>query len=159
MKKLLSVLLLLAMLLTTAFAEVLVDDDYAMTEDVEVAYGYDYSTPDEVALYLYAFCELPPNFITKAEARSAGWDSGGDLWDYAYGMSIGGDKFGNREGLLPKARGRQWYECDVNYYGGHRGAERIVFSSDGLICYSKDHYANFDTLYKSFYNTKAHYGQ
>ena len=62
-------------------------------------------------------------------------------------MSIGGDKFGNREGLLPKEDGRQYYECDVNYQGGYRGAERIVFSNDGLIFYTDDHYNSFTQLY------------
>lgn len=153
--------LLLAVLLAcfgiTAFAqpdelvEVLVEDNIVITDELMVEYGYDYSTPEEVALYLHAFEELPPNFFTKKEARSYGWDSGYDLWGVAEGMSIGGDRFGNYEGLLPDAEGRQWYECDVNYYGGHRGAERLLFSNDGMICYSGDHYNSYEVLYESWY--------
>lgn len=110
--------------------------------------GQAYSDPEGVAAYLNAFGELPPNFITKNDAQSLGWDSGaGNLWDVAPGKSIGGDRFGNREGLLPAASGRTWYECDVNYEGGYRGAERIVYSSDGLIYYTNDHYASFTLLY------------
>ncbi len=114
-----------------------------------VAYGEDYSDPYDVADYLYLYGELPPNFITKSEAEDLGWvSSEGNLWDVAPGMSIGGDRFGNREKLLPEADGRTWYECDVNYRGGYRGAERIVYSSDGLIYYTDDHYASFTPVYE-----------
>lgn len=107
-----------------------------------------YSTKDEVALYLHTFGKLPGNFLTKKEASELGWDSRkGNLWDVAEGKSIGGDTFGNREGLLPSAKGRKWYECDINYQGGFRGAERILFSSDGLIYYTDDHYQSYTQLY------------
>lgn len=107
-----------------------------------------YSTPELVAAYLHTFHRLPSNFITKNEAAKLGWvNSEGNLWDVTDEMSIGGDKFGNYEGLLPKADGRQWYECDVNYYGGYRGAERILYSNDGLIYYTDDHYESFTQLY------------
>lgn len=112
------------------------------------AYGERYSDPERVAAYLHAYGELPPNFIRKDEAKALGWDSArGNLWDVTDGMSIGGDRFGNREGLLPEADGRVWYECDVNYAGGFRGAERIVYSNDGLIYYTADHYESFTLLY------------
>ncbi len=107
-----------------------------------------YSTPDLVAAYIHVFNKLPSNFITKNEASKLGWVSNkGNLWDVTDEMSIGGDKFGNYEGLLPKKKGRQWYECDVNYYGGYRGSERILYSNDGLIYYTDDHYESFTQLY------------
>ena len=107
-----------------------------------------YDAPEDVAEYIHTYGRLPGNFITKSEAGELGWESSeGNLWDVAYGMSIGGDRFGNREGLLPDAEGRKWYECDVNYSGGYRGSERIVFSSDGLIYYTADHYESFEQLY------------
>lgn len=107
-----------------------------------------YTTRDEVALYIKTYGCLPPNFITKDDAEDLGWvSSKGNLHDVAPGKSIGGDRFGNREGLLPKASGRQYYECDINYSGGHRGAERIVYSNDGLIFYTSDHYESFTQLY------------
>lgn len=62
-------------------------------------------------------------------------------------MSIGGDVFGNREGLLPTQKGRTYYECDVNYAGGYRGGERLIYSDDGLIYYTADHYKSFEQLY------------
>ena len=107
-----------------------------------------YTAPDEVAAYLHAYGKLPGNYITKRQAGELGWDaSRGNLWEVTDRMSIGGDRFGNREGLLPDQEGRVWYECDVNYNGGYRGAERLVYSNDGLIYYTADHYQSFTRLY------------
>lgn len=106
-----------------------------------------YTTKEDVALYIYTYGRLPGNFITKSEARKLGWD-GGSLEPYAPGKCIGGDRFGNHEGLLPKASGRTWTECDIGTLGGgSRGAKRIVFSNDGLIYYTDDHYNSFTLLY------------
>ena len=104
-----------------------------------------YTTKEDVALYIHTYGKLPQNFITKKQARELGW-GGGSLEPYAPGMCIGGDRFGNYEGLLPD--GHSYTECDVNTLGASsRGAERIVFSSDGLIYYTGDHYASFTLLY------------
>ena len=106
-----------------------------------------YYSAEEVALYLVTYGELPGNFITKNEARDLGWE-GGSVQKYLEGAAIGGDKFGNREGILPKASGRQYYECDIDTDGKNsRGAKRIVFSNDGLIYYTEDHYESFILLY------------
>ena len=106
-----------------------------------------YTTKDEVALYIREYGKLPSNFITKDEARALGWQSGG-LEKYAPGKCIGGDVFGNREGLLPEKAGRVYYECDIDTLGADsRGAKRIVFSNDGLIYYTDDHYDSFSLLY------------
>ena len=106
-----------------------------------------YTAKEDVALYIYTYGKLPKNFMTKSEARELGWE-GGSLERYAEGCCIGGDKFGNREGLLPKANGRQYYECDIDTLGASsRGAKRIVFSNDGLIYYTEDHYESFELLY------------
>ena len=108
--------------------------------------GFYYSAED-VALYLYTYGHLPENFITKSEARKLGWE-GGSVEKYAPDCAIGGDKFGNREELLPVASGRQYYECDIDTHGENsRGAKRIVFSNDGLIYYTDDHYESFVLLY------------
>ena len=107
-----------------------------------------YTTPEDVAEYIHTFGTLPDNFITKSEAKALGWDNKkGNLWDVADGKSIGGDHFGNYEGLLPEEKGRKYTECDVNYNGGYRGSERIIFSNDGLIYYTNDHYKTFTQLY------------
>ena len=106
-----------------------------------------YDDKDTLALYIHLYGHLPANFVTKAEAEAAGWN-GGALHKVLPGKCIGGDRFGNREGLLPRASGRVWTECDVNTLGkSSRGPERIVFSNDGLIYYTPDHYDSFELLY------------
>ena len=74
-------------------------------------------------------------------------NSKGNLWEVTNKKSIGGDRFGNREGFLPEADTRKYYECDINYDGGYRGSERIVYSNDGLVFYTDDHYETFEKLY------------
>jgi len=106
-----------------------------------------YTTKEDVALYIHTYGTLPANFMTKSEARDLGWN-GGSLEPYAPGMCIGGDRFGNYEGLLPEADGRTYTECDIDTLGASgRGAKRIVFSNDGLIYYTEDHYESFILLY------------
>lgn len=113
-----------------------------ISEDGEYTYYAD------VAEYLHTYEHLPKNYITKDEALDAGWVSDeGNLWDVTERKCIGGDRFGNREGRLPDAPGRIWYECDVNYSGGFRGGDRVVYSNDGLIYYTADHYNTFTQLY------------
>lgn len=107
-----------------------------------------YTSKDEVALYIHTYGRLPGNFISKTKARNRGWVSTeGNLDEVCPGMSIGGSRYYNDDGTLPEARGRTWTECDINYEGGYRGAERIVFSNDGLIFYTDDHYETFEQLY------------
>ena len=118
------------------------------TQPESLAEDGSYTTKEDLALYIHTYGHLPGNFVTKEEARAAGWDGGG-LDGVLPGMCIGGDRFGNREGLLPEAAGRSWTECDVNtLHAGSRGAERIVFSNDGLIYYTGDHYDSFELLYE-----------
>ena len=117
-------------------------DKVSVTEDGE------YTSKDEVALYIHLYDHLPDNYITKKEAEALGWNSKeGNLWDVAPGKSIGGSYFGNYEGLLPEKKGRDYHECDIDYNGGRRNAKRIVFSDDGLIYYTEDHYESFEQLY------------
>ena len=106
-----------------------------------------YDGKEDVALYIHTYGKLPPNYISKVEAQDLGWE-GGSVERYAPGKCIGGSKFGNYEGLLPKANGRQYYECDIDTLGASsRGAKRIVYSNDGLIYYTDDHYESFELLY------------
>ena len=106
-----------------------------------------YTTKDDVALYIHTYGHLPDNFITKKDAQALGWP-GGSLEPYAPGKCIGGSRFGNYEGLLSEADGRTYTECDIDTLGeDSRGAKRIVFSNDGLIYYTEDHYKSFELLY------------
>lgn len=105
-----------------------------------------YTTKDDVALYIHTYGHLPDNFITKKDAQALGWP-GGSLEPYAPGKCIGGSRFGNYEGLLSEADGRTYTECDIDTLGADsRGAKRIVFSNDGLIYYTEDHYKSFELL-------------
>lgn len=118
------------------------DDGEEITEDGE------YTSKDDVALYIHLFEHLPDNYITKDEAKKLGWvSSKGNLWDVAPGKSIGGDRFGNREGLLPDKKNRKYYECDIDYEGGYRGDDRIIYSNDGLVYFTGDHYSSYELLY------------
>lgn len=107
-----------------------------------------YTSKEEVALYIHLYGDLPDNYVTKDEAEDAGW-SGGNVERYTgEGTAIGGSRFGNREALLPKEQGRTYTECDIDTVGSNsRGAKRIVFSNDGLIYYTDDHYESFELLY------------
>ena len=106
-----------------------------------------YDSKEDVALYIHTYGHLPSNYITKKEAQKLGWE-GGDLRPYAPGKCIGGSYFGNNEGLLPDKKGRQYYECDIGTLNKKaRGAKRIIYSNDGLIYYTDDHYESFERLY------------
>ena len=116
--------------------------------DVQVEEGGEYTSKWEVAAYLVEFGELPENFISKNDAKDLGWvSSEGNLDEVAPGKSIGGDRFGNYEEQLPEKKGRKYFECDIDYHGGYRDSKRIIYSNDGLVFYTEDHYETFDQLY------------
>ena len=103
--------------------------------------------PQAIEDYLFEHGQQPDNFITKKEAQKRGWDSDSNyVSDVAPGYSIGGDRFGNYEGLLPDKDGRTWYEADCYYTKGKRNACRIVYSNDGLVYYTDDHYESFTKM-------------
>ena len=120
----------------------------ATKKEVQVEENGNYTSKEEVALYIHTYGKLPVNYITKKEAQDMGWDpSKGNLSDILPGMSIGGSAFGNYEGALPRANGRRYFECDIDYDGGYRGAKRLVYSNDGLVFYTEDHYNTFEQIY------------
>ena len=117
-------------------------------KEVQVEENGNYTSKEEVALYIHTYGKLPVNYITKKEAQDMGWDpSKGNLSDILPGMSIGGSAFGNYEGARPRANGRRYFECDIDYDGGYRGAKRLVYSNDGLVFYTEDHYNTFEQIY------------
>lgn len=119
----------------------------AETEQADIAEDGSYTSKEDVSLYIHTYDKLPGNFITKKEAKKLGW-SGGSLESYAPGKCIGGDYFGNYEGILPEVDGREYHECDIDTLGAKkRGAKRIIYSNDGQIYYTEDHYETFTLLY------------
>ena len=113
------------------------------SDKVKVSFKQEYYEKDEVAAYIHKFNALPPNYISKQRAKEINWRA-----NDGSGLVIGGNRFGNREGILPEERGRQYYECDlIEGYTTHRGASRLVYSNDGLVFYTNDHYESFEQLY------------
>ena len=123
------------------------DDPPENTPDDKLpTYGEHYYDLTNVVLYIEVYDELPSNYITKAEAKELGWE-GGSVEKYKEGAAIGGDHFGNYEGLLPESNGRTYTECDIDTNGyGSRGSRRLVFSNDGLYFYTSDHYESFSEV-------------
>lgn len=113
---------------------------------IEKNYSIDELTKaDVVVAYLKEHGKLPEYYITKSEARDLGWiASKGNLCELLPGKAIGGDYFGNREGKLPTQKARKYYEADLNYDCGRRNADRVVYSNDGLIFLTFDHYKSFE---------------
>jgi len=133
MKRVISLVLLISLLLT------------GCTKKSVIKESGSYTSKEDVALYIHTYNKLPSNFITKSEARALGW-SGGGLDPYAKGKCIGGDRYSNYEGTLPKSH--KYYECDIEtLHKSKRGPKRLVYSYDGLIYYTGDHYKSFDLLY------------
>lgn len=115
------------------------------TVDVQIVEDGQYSSKDEVALYLITYHKLPSNYITKTKAKKAGWvQEKGNLWDVCKGCSIGGGPYNNSEGILPEDN---YYECDIDYEGGNRNAKRLVYTKWGYVYYTDDHYKSFTLLY------------
>ena len=141
--------LLLTLVLSLGMFTACVPTDSASSGDSQPAIAEDgsYTSKDEVALYIHTYGHLPENYITKDEAYDLGWKSEGTLDEVAPGMSIGGDYYGNYEGVLPDEPGREYHECDIDYESGNRDGKRIVYSNDGNIYYTEDHYNSFEHLY------------
>lgn len=140
-------LLMVALLITGCGSTLPTGTDITGSSVSQITENGAYTSKEDVALYIHTYQKLPSNFITKKEAQKLGWDSQKvNLDKVAKGKSIGGDRFGNYDKKLPEAKGRTWKECDINYEGGYRGAERIIYSSDGLIYYTNDHYNSFEEI-------------
>lgn len=141
--------LLLTLVLSLGMFTACVPTDSASSGDSQPAIAEDgsYTSKDEVALYIHTYGHLTENYITKDEAYDLGWKSEGTLDEVAPGMSIGGDYYGNYEGVLPDEPGREYHECDIDYESGNRNGKRIVYSNDGNIYYTEDHYNSFEHLY------------
>lgn len=151
MKKLikkLNLFLLFSFIFTTIFTVSFTNTATAYTQEKVNTISYKVINDFQgVSDYIHQYGHLPSNYITKSQANKLGWKPGRNLWTYAPGKSIGGDIFTNTEKCLPDASGRVWHECDINYNGGHRGADRLLYSNDGLIYGTRDHYQTFTRYY------------
>lgn len=112
----------------------------------DIQEGDSYTDKESVAYYIHSYHCLPPNYITKSQARKLGWNQNNNLWEVAPGKSIGGGLYPLQDKALPQADGRIWYECDIDYQGGERGRKRILYSNDELIYYTEDN-EHFEQLY------------
>jgi len=109
---------------------------------------------EAVSHYIHRYQKLPSVYITKKEASVLGWIGGG-LADIDKEKSIGGDYFGNYQGILPRKDGRCYWECDIDALGSEtRGGKRLVYSNDGLMFYTEDHYETFHLLYSEWDSEK-----
>ncbi|MBD1227216.1 ribonuclease domain-containing protein [Xenorhabdus griffiniae] len=134
-KSILAAVLLALAVMYTAFAN-------SEEEQIDVL-----TEQNRVADYLRQHHTLPDYYITKKQARRLGWNArAGNLCEVLPGKAIGGDKFSNREHKLPTKSGRHWFEADVNYRCGHRGSDRLLYSNDGFIYLTVDHYNSFTRL-------------
>ena len=93
-----------------------------------------YDSKEDVALYIHIYGKLPKNYVTKSQYNKDKY------------LCVGGDRFYNKEGLLPG--GEIYYECDIDTYGiTSRGAKRLVWTKSGIVYYTGDHYESFTKLY------------
>jgi len=108
--------------------------------------GIDALTREDIVIqYVKENKKLPAYYVTKSQAKRQGWEaSKGNLCDVLPGKAIGGDRFSNREGNLPQ--GVQYYEADVNYSCGRRNADRIIFTDNGEVYLTKNHYKSFNKM-------------
>ena len=133
---------LLCFSISSCFAELYVKTS---SSEAYIAESVETDQKDEVALYIHLYDHLPSNYMTKKEARKQGWD-GGALSQLIPNKIIGGDHYGNYEGTLPEDN--EYHECDIDTEGKtSRGAKRIIYSEDGDIWYTEDHYESFELLY------------
>ena len=95
-------------------------------------------------VFLKYLGKLPDYYVTKDVAKKYGWKNfEGNLNEIFPNGIIGGDVFSNDDSKLPDKNGRVWYEADINYTGGYRGKDRILYSNDGLVFVTYDHYQTF----------------
>lgn len=120
------------------------DESSQAEENIPVDKDGYYYDAESVVLYLYYYGKLPSNYYTKSAAKNLGSSSA--VYRYVEYASIGGDRFYNNEGLLPRASGFTYTECDIDTYKKSRGTKRLVFSSNGHYYYTTDHYSSFVEL-------------
>ena len=87
--------------------------------------------------------DFPDYYILKEEALTKGWKPGKWLSNFVPEKMIISGRYYNDNQHLPQSVGRVWYEADINYKSGKRNGQRILWSNDGLIFVTYDHYETF----------------
>ena len=98
-------------------------------------YGADY--------WIKYVASLPKYYITKDELIALGWKQGKSPAKFAPGKMATMGIYRNDDNHLPQIPGRIWYEADINYYSGRRNGHRLLWSNDGLLFVTYDHYETF----------------
>lgn len=98
-------------------------------------YGADY--------WMKYIASLPDYYITRDELLSLGWKKGKSPAKFAPGKMLTKGIYKNQDHHLPQIPGRIWYEADINYYSGRRNRHRLLWSNDGLLFVTYDHYETF----------------
>jgi len=111
-----------------------------------------YTAKDSVATYIYLFHKLPSNYVNKATGQTLYENETGNTfskWNFnpwtLLGVMIGGDIFYNNEGLLPSEN--SYRECDVDYHDSSRGTKRLIYTLNGIVYYTANHYESFTKIY------------
>ena len=145
-RPILTVLLAIVVFAIAFFAQPSISGNNGLTNNPTTASSSASSSTTSASISASSATSTSQNLTVKA--RRAGWvNTEGNLWDILPGKSIGGGGYSNDDGALPDAPGREWFECDIDYDGGYRNSKRIVYSNDGLIFYTGDHYNTFEQLY------------
>ncbi len=92
---------------------------------------------------LMNYKKLPDYYVTEDDLSPLGWRFGDKVSKYVDNKMYANGVYKNNNGHLPKAEGRIWYEADINYSGGKRNSQRILWSNDGLMFVTYDHYETF----------------
>ncbi len=93
--------------------------------------------------WLRHYGQLPDNYHSESDLRALGWKQGDSPVKFAPEKMVTRGEYENMNGHLPDAPGRVWYEADINYYSGKRNGHRILWSNDGLLFVTYDHYRTF----------------
>ena len=87
--------------------------------------------------------ELPKYYASYEYALSKGWRPRKWPSNFIPNQMITRGQYFNDDGHLPSAPGRVWFEADINYKLGKRNSQRVLWSNDGLIFVTYDHYETF----------------
>lgn len=96
--------------------------------------------------YLIEYGQLPNNFITKGSQET--WMVRRQFRTLRPRQMYWRRLFWQLRKSSPVVSGRTYHECDIDTLNAKsRGAKRIIYSDDGQIYYTDNHYKSFTLLY------------